>query len=90
MNSITIEHHGAKIKLLDYVPDYYLIAEKTNNALHQLRIGITTWVAADIYTKMQPSIWVYKVNLANIDVLFISTYLSFRIFAEKTGRNFDR
>ena len=59
MSSITIEHHGAKINLLDYGPDFYLIAEKANNVLRQLRIGITTWVAADIYTKMQPSIWIY-------------------------------
>lgn len=65
MEKTRIIRSGKEVELLKYVPDYYLIAERVNRILDQLRVGISTWVTSDRFNDMNVSIWIYddiKVN----------------------------
>ena len=53
-----IKINKAEIELLEYIPDFYSIAEITNPLLSEMRPGIKTWVSEDVFEKMQVSIWI--------------------------------
>lgn len=64
---------------------------QTNNWLTQLKEYDADSFAVAINSILFLQQWSddFKANLSNFDKLFVSNYLCFQVFAEKTGRNFD-
>lgn len=58
MEMTKIKINKTEIELLEYIPDFYSIAEITNPLLSEMRPGIKTWVSEDVFEKMQVSIWI--------------------------------
>lgn len=58
MEKTKIKINKTEIELLEYIPDFYSIAEITNPLLSEMRPGIKTWVSEDVFEKMQVSIWI--------------------------------
>lgn len=52
MKKISVIRAGVSIDLFEYIEDFYLISEKANPALAELRKGLSTWVSAECYSKM--------------------------------------
>ena len=59
MKKISVIRAGVSIDLFEYIEDFYLISEKANPALAELRKGLSTWVSAECYSKMNISLWMY-------------------------------
>lgn len=49
MEKTKIKINKAEIELLEYIPDFYSIAEITNPLLSEMRPGIKTWVSEDVF-----------------------------------------
>jgi len=47
MEKTKIKINKTEIELLEYIPDFYSIAEITNPLLSEMRPGIKTWVSED-------------------------------------------
>lgn len=45
MEKTKIKINKTEIELLEYIPDFYSIAEITNPLLSEMRPGIKTWVS---------------------------------------------
>lgn len=65
MKKTTIIRAGVSVELCEYVEDYYLISERANKNLKQLRIGLPTWVSSEVYNQMNISVWVYHETNVN-------------------------
>lgn len=78
-------------ELLRITTDTNSEEKKCQNWLTQLKEYDADSFAASIQTILFLQFWSddIKINLASFDLMFISNYLCFRIFSEKTGRNFD-
>lgn len=60
MEKTKIIRFGREVELFKYVPDLYLISERANPILDQLREGISTWVSPDRFIGMNLSVWIYE------------------------------
>lgn len=60
MEKTKIIRFGREVELFKYVPDLYLISERANPILDQLREGISTWVSPDRFNGMNLSVWIYE------------------------------
>ena len=65
MKKEIITRAGTSIELCEYLDDFYLISEMANKTLDELRSGLSTWISAEIYRKMNLSIWVYSDTRVN-------------------------
>ena len=60
MNTKKIVRFCSEVELLEFVPDLYCIHIEANEALIQLRKGISTWASQEKNREMNISIWVYN------------------------------
>lgn len=73
MNNLSMYINNGKTELLQYVPEFYNIAEITNELLQIIRNGMQTWVQKEIYDKINVSVWIQNdVNLFNAYAMYNS------------------
>lgn len=60
MKKETIISSKGLIELCEFVEPLYLVSEKANRALEELRKGLHTWSSIEIDVEMQISLWVYN------------------------------
>ncbi|MGN8632762.1 nucleotidyl transferase AbiEii/AbiGii toxin family protein [Blautia sp. HCP3S3_G3] len=85
MEKTRIIRSGKEVELLKYVPDYYLIAERVNRILDQLRVGISTWVTSDSFGDV---VYPERVKmefpvLLDMEVPQVYAYSIYSVIAEK-------
>ena len=85
MEKTRIIRSGKEVELLKYVPDYYLIAERVNRILDQLRVGISTWVTSESFGDV---VYPERVKmefpvLLDMEVPQVYAYSIYSVIAEK-------
>lgn len=79
----------------NYIDEMFEIGDEGNNNSKNWHTQLKEFDADLVAAALNVSIFLktwddnIKVNLANFDIMYLASYLCFRTFAEKTGRNFN-